>query len=736
MNGINGANGLNGHSGTETGGKGSRTGPPAPPAAPVPGAMLRSGSDQDDSRILAAVDKLRVLGIGRMHNLPQIIVCGAQSAGKSSVLESIVQVPFPRGTGTVTRYVTKVTMEWAATPSVDVRIIPGQSRGPEDRVRSFHGRDGSPGCAASLSRFMMEAHVCIFPPGYETNEPMIADDVLVVTVHGPDTRPLQVLDLPGLISYDSKDQGNVKAIRELVTRYMAEPHSIILAVVTANNDLQNQEVLGLCDKYDKDGARTIRVITRPDMAEKQHRDKLLDVMLGRDPNFPHHHRWHVLRNRAQGEANSSQAARDLAESRLLSDPPWNELDPSRRGIAALVDHLRGMLFAVAKRELPVLCDKLRESRRALEERFAALGGRRPSPEHLAAAMKAALDRLRVASHDHARGIYESDVTHLSDDGPVNLRSRVVERAEVFRDTMAARGHAWTTHIRLAPPNPNGDLGSVHTEALPAAAAGMRVFATLDDEIEWVTKKLRLTRDDLLQTFHNPHRIGNLFWEMSAPWNAISKTHIDQVHDCCTQYFSSVAPLMFSNSGSDFGSARDVVAHRFVRLHVRPRLEDCREEALKELARLEQDRKAAPLVSDLRFLWDRRAHREEQAFVRANQASHALEGTQGSMLDKTAYAKSADMHTQDQWTFATADEFHHAMWSLYQIELDIYITNVRRQTVERHFLRKIREIIPDALEAQEIEALTREDSANEAKKKEVEQELAVLEKSLRVLEELM
>ncbi len=61
--------------------------------------------------------------------------------------------------------------------------------------------------------------------------------------------------------------------------------------------------------------------------------------------------------------------------------------------------------------------------------------------------------------------------------------------------------------------------------------------------------------------------------------------------------------------------------------------------------------------------------------------------------------------------------------------------MRRQTVERHFLRKIREIIPDALDAHEIERLTREDSANEAKKKKVEQKMEVLEKSLRVLEDL-
>lgn len=34
--------------------------------------------------------------------IPQIVVCGDQSSGKSSLLEAIAQVPFPAGSGAVT----------------------------------------------------------------------------------------------------------------------------------------------------------------------------------------------------------------------------------------------------------------------------------------------------------------------------------------------------------------------------------------------------------------------------------------------------------------------------------------------------------------------------------------------------------------------------------------------------------------------------------------------------------
>ena len=47
---------------------------------------------------------MRDVGVQQYVRLPTIAVLGTQSAGKSSVLESIVGLDFlPRGTGTVTR---------------------------------------------------------------------------------------------------------------------------------------------------------------------------------------------------------------------------------------------------------------------------------------------------------------------------------------------------------------------------------------------------------------------------------------------------------------------------------------------------------------------------------------------------------------------------------------------------------------------------------------------------------
>ncbi len=62
-----------------------------PPAVALPLVPLQSS---DHRHLLDTVDKLRLL-IGRYVDLPQIIVCGDQSSGKSSVLEAISRLSFP-----------------------------------------------------------------------------------------------------------------------------------------------------------------------------------------------------------------------------------------------------------------------------------------------------------------------------------------------------------------------------------------------------------------------------------------------------------------------------------------------------------------------------------------------------------------------------------------------------------------------------------------------------------------
>ena len=64
-------------------------------------------ANDDYKKILEVMDKLRVFDVEHEFSLPQLVVCGEQSAGKSSVLEAVSGIPFPRKGGTCTKFVTQ-----------------------------------------------------------------------------------------------------------------------------------------------------------------------------------------------------------------------------------------------------------------------------------------------------------------------------------------------------------------------------------------------------------------------------------------------------------------------------------------------------------------------------------------------------------------------------------------------------------------------------------------------------
>jgi hypothetical protein len=95
------------------------------------------GSEQRD--LMDLVDKLRRSGLSAHLQLPQIVVCGDQSSGKSSVLEAITEIPFPRKENLCTRFATEISMRRDFEESISCKINPDDAR-PEDeqhKLRSF-----------------------------------------------------------------------------------------------------------------------------------------------------------------------------------------------------------------------------------------------------------------------------------------------------------------------------------------------------------------------------------------------------------------------------------------------------------------------------------------------------------------------------------------------------------------------------------------------------------------------
>jgi GTPase SAR1 family protein len=69
--------------------------------------------------------------VGELVDLPQIVVVGDQSSGKSSVLEGLIQKPLPCDSGLCTRFATQIVFRRAAQRQILVSIIPDRNASRE-----------------------------------------------------------------------------------------------------------------------------------------------------------------------------------------------------------------------------------------------------------------------------------------------------------------------------------------------------------------------------------------------------------------------------------------------------------------------------------------------------------------------------------------------------------------------------------------------------------------------------
>jgi len=205
-------------------------------------------------KFIKIIDNLRDVGLHQHIKLPRIAVLGSQSAGKSSVLESIVGLDFlPRGSGIVTRrplemrlnHTPEGTKPWAEFPAE----IKGQKFTDFNKVRE------------AIEALTDKA------TGNNVN---IVDDAIVLNVYSHTCPDLTLIDLPGitLIPIEGQDENIAAITRGMCSRYMSDPRTIILCVVPANADMTTSEGLMMARRLDPKGIRTVGVITKIDIMDR------------------------------------------------------------------------------------------------------------------------------------------------------------------------------------------------------------------------------------------------------------------------------------------------------------------------------------------------------------------------------------------------------------------------------------------------------------------------------------
>ncbi|XP_049639758.1 dynamin-1-like protein isoform X6 [Suncus etruscus] len=209
--------------------------------------------------------------------LPQIVVVGTQSSGKSSVLESLVgRDLLPRGTGIVTRR--PLILQLVHVAPEDKRKTAGEDNGveAEEWGKFLHTKNK---LYTDFDEIRQEIE-------NETerisgNNKGVSPEPIHLKIFSPNVVNLTLVDLPGMTKVPVGDQPKdiELQIRELILRFISNPNSIILAVTAANTDMATSEALKISREVDPDGRRTLAVITKLDLMDAG--TDAMDVLMGR-----------------------------------------------------------------------------------------------------------------------------------------------------------------------------------------------------------------------------------------------------------------------------------------------------------------------------------------------------------------------------------------------------------------------------------------------------------------------
>jgi hypothetical protein len=452
--------------------------------------------------LLDVVDKLRAQGLNEHVDLPQLIVCGDQSSGKSSVLEAISGVPFPKKENLCTRFATEVVLrrdDALRDNKIRVSITPSSTRSRTDR-RALEAFAKELDMMDDLPSTISDATVAM---GLDTTGSAFSADILRLEVRGPQMPQLTIVDLPGLVHAENKFQSadDIALVNALVGDYMAQERSIILAVVSAKNDYANQIVLTKTRKVDPQGLRTLGIITKPDALHPDSAGETSFIELAQNHDVKFSLGWHVVRNKDSNEPD--ECDRDALEEDFFNVSRLGQLDASSRGIASLRDRLSEVLFKQIQRELPGLIAEILAATDETRMRLARMGRSRATILEKRMFVMEIGHKFGSLCFAACEGLYEPVFFDELGTSTINRRLRaVVQNANI---DFAARLLNAPLVIPSDGPNKAAPLLAERAKGLVRSYRGKELPGTF-----------------------NPSLIGQLFRELSRPWFSRARGHINTV----------------------------------------------------------------------------------------------------------------------------------------------------------------------------------------------------------------
>ena len=222
-----------------------------------------------NKNLISISNKLSQLDFNHI-SIPQLVTCGSQSAGKSSVINSILCLDIlPTDSKMCSRCPVKLELTYHDSSNIIINIGSYEY----SQFQSFKNFDLE--SITQENQNIIKNTIIQFQNQYAGDSLNISDKEIVIRISSNQMPNLTIIDLPGMISLTQEDKGQsatiVDDIKDLIKLYITQENTIILAIMPARVDLETDNSLAFIKQYDCDFNRTVGILTKVDlMNEKSH----------------------------------------------------------------------------------------------------------------------------------------------------------------------------------------------------------------------------------------------------------------------------------------------------------------------------------------------------------------------------------------------------------------------------------------------------------------------------------
>ncbi|CAJ2505850.1 Uu.00g132440.m01.CDS01 [Anthostomella pinea] len=387
---------------------------------------------------------LQQLGVSHVAALPELVLVGDQSAGKSSLMSGLAMVNLPRSAGVGTRCPLHIRLigsnnaHWSCTVSLqqdyDFKPTPGMRIKKSDVtnanpfppwVKKSH-RDTKIFKTifdqTEIEEVLRWAQIAIlnhnrshelFIPGEGSiakekelavaaseTDAQFSPNIVALEIKGPGLPDLSFYDLPGVfLSPDQEeDEYVVKVVRNLTRDYIRREKAIIMWALPMNADPENSISLGIIREA-KASDRTIGIMTKADKLADDNKSQWLAMFRGEKQSVGH---GFFATSRPPEEAlEAATKWEELFFSHEVGGWPADFADYAERcGVKLLREYISVQLGNAFSRSLPSIKKKVYHRLRTIEQQLVDLPELPANVEHeVKKSLYQFLNRMKTAIKD-------------------------------------------------------------------------------------------------------------------------------------------------------------------------------------------------------------------------------------------------------------------------------------------------------------------------------------------------